>query len=999
MRIARIVAPIVIALAVLAGVATALVLENQERLVGAVLASVRTRTGVDIAPRAARLRLGGHVHIVLDQPRISRDGHELARLESLTAIVTYHSLLFSAGLPLYALKLDHPAVTLPVTLAERETIAIPRPDAETMKAVLDALEALRRAAWRIEIVEGSADFADAKSAVKHFSLVAFRKRLHPGLWHVALDATIAHEPIAGARIAARIRMGEGGNLAQHEVAHGRCWFWNLPLDDPLAAGFEFTGDLQGSFGLAVSDDGSATGLGDLGLRRAEIMGSRLAKAIALGDYSLSAGFTVSAGRYSISGLTLKKVGQPVLSAESELRQPYGPEPELGLRLHSLELDAAWIKSELLAVRNLPAALVSALRNVSAGRVRVGEVSLGGALDDIRTQPLEAVRKKLVVSAQIAGAGFAFPAEMKIPPISDLNAQVHYAHGVLEVTQGSAQLGRSIIRDLNLHADLNSGIDGAPYQVALGADADLAELQPAIVRTFDQIAVPEHVQLNALAGRLGIDVQASGKLSRSAMASPANYVVKLEPEHSTVAMKDVPGPFDFGSGAVVIEGRQIKLDGVGLAVSGGEATVNGVIDLSRPDPILRGVSIDMHRIPAGPWVGLVVDTNDLDVQGMVGGRLTIDNDPKRPDRFVAEGKLTLASGQVMLGFLRSPISTEGATLTLHRRSLTFAMPSSKLEGDPLNFRLSVADIDNPVLRIDAVAQRLDFESLKFVRLPWTKSPPAHFFKTPTRGHVVVRRGNLSKLAMSNVSADFSYNAGNWRIYNMTAEALKGTAKMEITGRAPDDWIHITGSVADMDAGALFLLPGTLQRSPLLGHLYVGADLWADSNTDFFDTLSGKADITVRDGTLDRFTLFSRLLAMVDLKSWLTAQIPDPRVHGIPFKTLVADFSGSEGEFYTDNLLLQGPVMDISAEGTVRVSDAYIDMNVGMFPFETVNWLVNKIPLIGERVGSTGKLFAGYFEVSGPITDPSITPKPITSVAEFVKKTIGFPINLIRPKTIK
>ena len=141
MKIVRIVAPIVIALAVLAGAAAALLLENQERVISAVLDSARARTGIAIAPRAARLRLGGHLHIFLDQPRISRDGRELARLQSLSAIVTYRSILFSHGLPLYALKLDRPAVTQPVTLAEREALAIPRPHAETKKSVRDAQRA------------------------------------------------------------------------------------------------------------------------------------------------------------------------------------------------------------------------------------------------------------------------------------------------------------------------------------------------------------------------------------------------------------------------------------------------------------------------------------------------------------------------------------------------------------------------------------------------------------------------------------------------------------------------------------------------------------------------------------------------------------------------------------------------------------------------------------------------------------------------------------------
>ncbi len=116
--------------------------------------------------------------------------------------------------------------------------------------------------------------------------------------------------------------------------------------------------------------------------------------------------------------------------------------------------------------------------------------------------------------------------------------------------------------------------------------------------------------------------------------------------------------------------------------------------------------------------------------------------------------------------------------------------------------------------------------------------------------------------------------------------------------------------------------------------------------------------------------------------------------------MADFKGSRGVFYTDNFVLHGPVLDITASGSLQFSDSRLDMRVGMFPFDTVDWVLNKIPLIGTRVGAgTGKLVAAYFQVSGPLSDPSITPKPITSVTEFVMKTLGMPINIIRPNTIK
>jgi uncharacterized protein YhdP len=160
------------------------------------------------------------------------------------------------------------------------------------------------------------------------------------------------------------------------------------------------------------------------------------------------------------------------------------------------------------------------------------------------------------------------------------------------------------------------------------------------------------------------------------------------------------------------------------------------------------------------------------------------------------------------------------------------------------------------------------------------------------------------------------------------------------------------------------------------------------------------ITVRDGTLNKFTLLSRMLALIDIKNWLSAKIPDPRINGVPFKSILTDFKGRDGLFYTDNFVLQGPVMDITATGSLQFGAGALDMQVGMYPFDTVDWVLNKIPIIGERIGAgTGKLVAAYFQVKGPVSDPSIVPKPITSVAEFVKKTLGMPINIIRPNTIK
>jgi uncharacterized protein YhdP len=155
-----------------------------------------------------------------------------------------------------------------------------------------------------------------------------------------------------------------------------------------------------------------------------------------------------------------------------------------------------------------------------------------------------------------------------------------------------------------------------------------------------------------------------------------------------------------------------------------------------------------------------------------------------------------------------------------------------------------------------------------------------------------------------------------------------------------------------------------------------------------------------GTLNRFALVTRLLSFIDLKNWLTARLPDPRLNGIPFDALSATLNGADGNFRTNDFRLTGPVMEITARGNVRLNDNTIDMEISLIPFDTMNWLVRHIPIIGKNLaGGSHGLVAAYFQVSGPISNPSVVPKPITSVAEFVAKTLSMPINILAPNTIR
>src|SRR5580704_18703480 len=160
MRLLRIAALSALILAVLIGGSAALIAANQERIVAYVLASVRNRTGVDIIPRASSVHLSTHLIVILDQPQVIANGHEIVKLKSLRAIISYHSIFTSTGLPLYRLTAISPDITLPVNSGNAATVPIPRPGTPTIDALQQALHALSRICWRVETTDATVRYAD-----------------------------------------------------------------------------------------------------------------------------------------------------------------------------------------------------------------------------------------------------------------------------------------------------------------------------------------------------------------------------------------------------------------------------------------------------------------------------------------------------------------------------------------------------------------------------------------------------------------------------------------------------------------------------------------------------------------------------------------------------------------------------------------------------------------------------------------------------------------------
>lgn len=997
MRFIRAAAIVLVVFCALAVGLAVVVIHNQNRLINAVLRHIEQRTGYRITAAGSHLHFGVHLNVVLDRPSVLHAGRELVNCEKIRVLVSYHALIWNSGLPLRGIVVSRPKIRVPASSGALKFNGLPRLDGVAVRTMDRELREFSGLAERVTISDARINDDSGALLLDDFSFTAVPRHRHSPVWSIGFDAPRIKTPLKGLHLSGRMTVNTVARGANQVASRGQLWYRNGRLHQSTRYGFIINGIVHGTLRFVLRADGELDGGANIGLKGLQLSGARLSRTLDFGDYSLSTPYAISTQRISLAGIKARTKGAAVLTADVTVTDPYAADANLHIHLDGARVDTAALKSRLDAVRKLPARLAEIERGLVSGDAVIEGVAYKAPLNQLAWTP-SAFLDNLTASMRLDKIVAKLPTAGKLPPLSNVDAQIAYAGRRLTISQGSAALGGSTIEKVGGEIRLGPNMRAMPYRLAVTGRLDLDQVYPAMRDLLPVLRKGSAGDIERLTGIAPVRLTASGTFNTEAPALPAHYRVSLGTSGFTVAAKGLPQTIALTGGDVTLTPGVIELTHVSATAGGagkpGDVLLNGSLDFNARELNPRRIKVEIHQIQAQKWLPLLVDPGDIAARGPVGGTVTITKRSGGTSRVRADGRLTMGAGQIELGFLRSPIVTESATLTLDGRGLLLSIMGAKLEGSPLDLSLSVANLDRPLLRIDANAGRLDLEVMKFIRVPWSKSPPAQFWPVPAIGHIVANQANFERLRMSRVSCDFGRKAnGDWRVNNFKADVYQGHAQMEFSGRGRDNWINIKGSTSGVRVGPLFGLANPSETPPLSGSMKSAFDIRANASTDFFNTMGGTISVDLSDGLLHKFTLLSRVLGLINLKTWLSAQVPNPSINGVPFQSLTADFKGNDGNFYSDDLLLRGPVMNISAQGNVRLSDGVVDMEVGLVPFKTVNWLVSQVPIIGQGLAAN-HLMAAYFKVSGPLGDPYVVPLPITSVAHFLANVFKLPINILK-----
>ena len=147
--------------------------------------------------------------------------------------------------------------------------------------------------------------------------------------------------------------------------------------------------------------------------------------------------------------------------------------------------------------------------------------------------------------------------------------------------------------------------------------------------------------------------------------------------------------------------------------------------------------------------------------------------------------------------------------------------------------------------------------------------------------------------------------------------------------------------------------------------------------------------IRDFSIYNTPVLAKLFTVASLTGMLNLLSGE----GMAFSHFDAPFEYKDKTLYTTEAKAFGPVMGITANGSVsRITETYNIKGV-IAPAYSLNTFIGKLPLVGSLLsGKDGTVFAANYKITGSLSDPNVSINPLSalspsSLKDLFRSTFG------------
>ncbi|MDZ4734115.1 MAG: AsmA-like C-terminal domain-containing protein [Nitrospirota bacterium] len=463
--------------------------------------------------------------------------------------------------------------------------------------------------------------------------------------------------------------------------------------------------------------------------------------------------------------------------------------------------------------------------------------------------------------------------------------------------------------------------------------------------------------------------------------------------------------------VIPQGSGVLLDRLELIVPPIRLPVKGKIQLGERfsiDAALSTSTLLLSRVPE--WIAK---------GGFEAGSIELSLDMKGKDldwkAWKTTGWLALTNG------LMNAKGAEGPIQDLHLR-VHFVKNGAEIKR--LSFRMLDSDVSlegtirnwaaKPTITAKIESNQMDLDLL----IPkGARSPIRDFLETLAATSKVnatasMARGHYKHLKFGSLSARIMIQDGVLDVDRVSGQSTSG----EVAGRIVVQLPRNEPADAELSVRATGLLVEDVLKlfgpkaGMVTGEARVTGTIRGHGNNPhgLYPTLNGKVDVLVENGRIfkSQGRAVWKIISILNLPAVLQGKV-DLEKDGLPYNKISAAVLVRNGLFETENLVIDSPIVKITAAGNYDLPTDQIDMVWAVSPFGSYSQFLKTIPLFGRLFAGDRKGIAtALFSVKGSIEDPEVTYLPMKSFAtgvtglaqlafDILKNTVMLPIDLMKP----
>ena len=578
-------------------------------------------------------------------------------------------------------------------------------------------------------------------------------------------------------------------------------------------------------------------------------------------------------------------------------------------------------------------------------------------------------------------------------------------------------GRFVLADGSTQFDQVAGHLGGTAVQVQGAitGGTTSQFQDFVIRTRGDAAQLVRLfrstggERGMFEGLLSTEVVLSGSTTRpqvrgSAVLDETKVVVgaidKPAGSHATVQFE-----------GVMPQGTSIKLHRVALVLPSVTVPAKGTMQFGNGFMIDMAVATGTLSVSSFPeWISKA---------GLEAGNIEVSLDVKgkEPDwkTWRVTGWMGLTNGVMLAKGIDGHIQDVYARVKFARNEVELKRLSFKVQGSDVSMEATARNwTAKPIVTGKIESNQLD---LSLVIPKGERTPIREFLETlAATSHVTmtaaVARGRYKHLKFNSLAARINIQDGVLDIDRLSGESTHGQVAgrlvLQLPPKAPADFdlsFRATGmefeDLLRLTKAQIHSASGEVRFSGVLhGH--------GRNPHGVYPSLNGKVELLLENGRILKSNERAvwKIISLLNLPAVLQGKV-DLEKEGLPYNRVSATIAIQDGMFQTENLIIDSPILKITAAGNYDLPTDQLDFAVAVSPFGSYSQFLKTIPLFGRIVAGDRKGIAtAMFTMKGAIEDPEVTYLPVKSFAsglsglaqlavDVLTNTLTLPIDLVTP----